>query len=97
LVDDVWSAAAWNLIRSSLPSSNCGSKIIVTTRIHTVAKAYSDANDGNIHVMKKLEQEDSKKLFVSKVFCRNGFTTLPSVLIQKQPAVILLLERVLVS
>jgi hypothetical protein len=30
-------------------------------------------------------------------FCQSGFATLPSVLLQEQPAVVLLLERTLVS
>ncbi|KAF0896660.1 hypothetical protein E2562_026773 [Oryza meyeriana var. granulata] len=68
LIDDVWSIPAWDAIRSKLPSSNCGSRIIVTTRIDTVAKACSDANDDYIHHMKKLEDEESEKLFVSKAF-----------------------------
>jgi hypothetical protein len=35
-------------------------------------------------------------LFVS-LYCRSGFTTLPPVLLQEHPVVVLLLERVLVS
>ncbi|OEL18286.1 Disease resistance protein RPM1 [Dichanthelium oligosanthes] len=68
LIDDVWSIAAWDTIRSKLPSSNCGSRVIVTTRIDTVAKACSDANDDCIHHMKKLDEADSEQLFVSKAF-----------------------------
>lgn len=68
MIDDVWSISAWDAIRSKLPSSNCGSRIIVTTRMDTVAKACSDANDDYIHHMKKLNDEDSEHLFVSKAF-----------------------------
>ncbi|CAO2189962.1 unnamed protein product [Urochloa humidicola] len=68
LIDDVWSIAAWDTIRSKLPSSNCGSRVIVTTRIDTVAKACSDANDDCIHHMKRLDEKDSEQLFVSKAF-----------------------------
>jgi len=68
LIDDVWSIAAWDAIRSKLPGSNCGSRIIVTTRMDNVAKACSDANDGYIHRMKKLDEKDSEQLFVSKAF-----------------------------
>ncbi|CAO2210273.1 unnamed protein product [Urochloa humidicola] len=68
LIDDVWSIAAWDAIRSKLPSSNCGSRVIVTTRIDTVAKACSDANDDCIHHMKRLDDKDSEQLFVSKAF-----------------------------
>lgn len=69
MIDDVWSIAAWDAIRSKLPvtDSNCGSRIIVTTRIHTVAKACSAASD-YIHHMKKLDDTESKQLFISKAF-----------------------------
>ncbi|GJN19856.1 hypothetical protein PR202_gb07169 [Eleusine coracana subsp. coracana] len=68
LIDDVWSIAAWDAIRSKLPDSNCGCRIIVTTRMDDVAKACSAANDGYIHRMKKLDEKDSEQLFVSKAF-----------------------------
>ncbi|KAJ1261721.1 hypothetical protein BS78_09G052700 [Paspalum vaginatum] len=68
LVDDVWNIADWDLVRSKLPINNCGSRIIVTTRNHTVAKACSDSNDDYIHHMQKLEQKDSEQLFISKAF-----------------------------
>jgi len=59
LIDDVWSTAAWDVIRSKLPGSNWGSRIIVTTRIDTVAKACStpDGNGYYIHHMKKLGEK----------------------------------------
>jgi len=74
LIDDVWSTAAWDVIRSKLPSNNCSSRIIVTTRIDTVAKACStpDGNGYYIHHMKKLGEEDSKKLFISRAFGSAG-------------------------
>ena len=74
MIDDVWSTAAWDVIRSKLPSNNCSSRIIVTTRIDTVAKACStpDGNGYYIHHMKKLGEEDSKKLFISRAFGSAG-------------------------
>ncbi|WVZ95783.1 hypothetical protein U9M48_041506 [Paspalum notatum var. saurae] len=68
LIDDVWSIAAWDATWSKLPSSNCGSRIIVTTRIDTVAQACSEANVGRIHRMEKLNEEDSNKLFINRAF-----------------------------
>uniref|UniRef100_R7W810 Putative late blight resistance protein-R1A-6-like protein n=1 Tax=Aegilops tauschii TaxID=37682 RepID=R7W810_AEGTA len=67
VVDDVWSVPTWEAIRSKLPEKNCGSRIIVTTRIETVAKAAS-ASEYFIHHMKPLEREASEKLFVKRVF-----------------------------
>jgi hypothetical protein len=36
-------------------------------------------------------------IYISRTTCRNGFTTLSPVLLQEQPAVVLLLERALIS
>ncbi|KAM3271635.1 hypothetical protein ACQJBY_042066 [Aegilops geniculata] len=68
LIDDVWSKVAWNAIWSMLPSNNYGSRIIVTTRIDSVAKACSTAGDDYIHHMKALEEKESIQLFQSKAF-----------------------------
>ncbi|CAL4890000.1 unnamed protein product [Urochloa decumbens] len=63
VIDDVWSLPAWEAIRARFPPNNCGSRIIVTTRIETVAKA-SDF----VHHMKPLEPKASEELFVKRVF-----------------------------
>ncbi|CAL4971416.1 unnamed protein product [Urochloa decumbens] len=63
VIDDVWSLPAWQAIRARFPPNNCGSRIIVTTRIDTVAKA-SDF----VHHMKALEPKASEDLFVKRVF-----------------------------
>ncbi|CAM0958914.1 unnamed protein product [Alopecurus aequalis] len=68
VIDDVWTEASWNSIRSLLPENNLGSRIIVTTRIETVAKACSCADDDYIHHMKALDEVNSKKLFLSRAF-----------------------------
>ncbi|TVU41765.1 hypothetical protein EJB05_15312, partial [Eragrostis curvula] len=69
MVDDVWTVRAWEAIQSVLPQNNLHSRIIVTTRIETVAKACSPAVGGHaVHQMKPLEFEDSKSLFLSRTF-----------------------------
>jgi disease resistance protein RPM1 len=67
VIDDVWSEAAWDAIQCVLPDNNCGSRIIVTIRIDTVARACSHASDCIYHI-KPLSPEDSKRLFLSRVF-----------------------------
>ncbi|CAN6227096.1 unnamed protein product [Urochloa humidicola] len=67
VIDDVWSLPAWEAIRVKLPENNCGSRIIVTTRIETVAKASSVSEDF-VHHMKPLEPKASEELFVKRVF-----------------------------
>ncbi|KAJ1256355.1 hypothetical protein BS78_K044800 [Paspalum vaginatum] len=74
VIDDVWTIAAWNAIRCRLPENGCGSRIIVTTRIDTVAKACSPASIWleTIHHIKPLKAEDSKKLFMNRVFGKSN-------------------------
>ncbi|CAN6181428.1 unnamed protein product [Urochloa humidicola] len=68
VIDDVWTAQAWREIQSKLPAAqnNHGSRIIVTTRIQKVAEACSDGH--NIYEMNALPHEESKSLFLRKVF-----------------------------
>ena len=70
MIDDIWTIRAWEAIQSVLPENNCHSRVIVTTRIDTVAKACSPAsvNADYIHQMQPLKLEDSKKLFISRAF-----------------------------
>ncbi|XP_037419325.1 disease resistance protein Pik-2-like [Triticum dicoccoides] len=71
VIDDVWTIAAWDAIRSTLPDNNLDSRIMVTTRIDAVAVACSDASEicgDNIYHIEPLNPEDSKKLFLSRAF-----------------------------
>uniref|UniRef100_A0A0D9XIE1 Uncharacterized protein n=1 Tax=Leersia perrieri TaxID=77586 RepID=A0A0D9XIE1_9ORYZ len=71
VIDDVWTIAAWDVIRSKLPDNHLDSRIMVTTRIETVAVGCSDACEiggDNIYQIEPLSPEDSKKLFLSKAF-----------------------------
>ncbi|XP_037419339.1 disease resistance protein Pik-2-like [Triticum dicoccoides] len=70
VIDDVWTITAWESIQSQLPKNKCGIRIIVTTRIETVAKACSRASvySDYIYHIKALESTDSKKLFLSRAF-----------------------------
>ncbi|CAN6171096.1 unnamed protein product [Urochloa humidicola] len=66
VIDDVWTVHAWEAIQLKLQAlqNNCGSRILVTTRIRRVAEVFSS----DIYSMKALEKEDSKNLFCKKVF-----------------------------
>lgn len=70
MIDDIWTIRAWESIQYVLPENNQDSRIIVTTRIDTVAEACSPLtiNGHYIHHMKPLNHDDSKKLFLSRVF-----------------------------
>ncbi|CAD6220893.1 unnamed protein product [Miscanthus lutarioriparius] len=71
VIDDVWTVRAWEVIQSKF-LENKGGRIIVTTRIDTVANACSPDSINShckyIHKMEPLKLEDLKKLFVSRVF-----------------------------
>ena len=48
---------------------NLGSRLIVTTRIKTVAEACCFGHHEHILEMKPLSEEDSRKLFFDRIFC----------------------------
>ncbi|CAD6253207.1 unnamed protein product [Miscanthus lutarioriparius] len=68
VIDDVWTISAWDAIRPKLPDNNCASRIIVTTRIDTIAQTCSDDASGSIYRIEALNTEDSEKLFLSRTF-----------------------------
>ncbi|KAI4995616.1 hypothetical protein ZWY2020_035519 [Hordeum vulgare] len=71
VVDDVWTVTAWDVIKSKLPENGSSSRIIVTTRIETVAASCSEASsvdEDYIYRIKPLEWEDSKRLFLNRAF-----------------------------
>ncbi|XP_066395808.1 disease resistance protein Pik-2-like [Miscanthus floridulus] len=77
VIDDVWTIRAWEAIQSVFPDNNCGSGIIVTTRIENVAKACSPSIGGqdHIHQMEALDSDASKSLFVRITFGNKGCPT----------------------
>ncbi|GJN10141.1 hypothetical protein PR202_ga28208 [Eleusine coracana subsp. coracana] len=70
VIDDVWTIRAWEAIQSVMPKNNLDGRIIVTTRIENVAQACSpgSVNGYFVHRMLPLKPEDSKKLFLRRVF-----------------------------
>uniref|UniRef100_A0ACD5ZY03 Uncharacterized protein n=1 Tax=Avena sativa TaxID=4498 RepID=A0ACD5ZY03_AVESA len=70
VIDDVWTTSAWSAIISKLPENNCHSRIIVTTRIESVAKACSDTSACGDYMYKiePLKGEDPRRLFTSIAF-----------------------------
>ncbi|TVU23365.1 hypothetical protein EJB05_25725, partial [Eragrostis curvula] len=64
LIDDVWSTSTWQNIRKCFPESNRGSRIIVTTRIQSVATTCSARKPHDIvHPIEVLTPVESKNLF----------------------------------
>ncbi|VAH85854.1 unnamed protein product [Triticum turgidum subsp. durum] len=68
IIDDLWGVSAWNIIKCTFPESNLGSRLIVTTRIKTVAEACCFGHHEHILEMRPLSEEDSRKLFFGRIF-----------------------------
>ncbi|VAH85885.1 unnamed protein product [Triticum turgidum subsp. durum] len=69
VIDDLWDASAWNIIKCAFPENELHSRLIVTTRIKNVAAACCLGHHKHILEMKPLSEEDSRKLFFDRIFC----------------------------
>ena len=63
VIDDIWDTPTWEIVKYAFVDSNCGSRIVTTTRIFEVA---TTAND--VYKMKPLSTENSKELFRKRLF-----------------------------
>lgn len=68
IIDDLWDVSAWNIIKCAFPENKLGSRLIVTTRIKTLAEACCFGHHERILEMKPLSEEDSRKLFFGRIF-----------------------------
>ncbi|WVZ50258.1 hypothetical protein U9M48_001531 [Paspalum notatum var. saurae] len=68
VIDDIWSNQAWKTVKLALVENNCGSRIVVTTRIGTIAKSCSAPHHDLILKLKMLSENDSKRLFFRRIF-----------------------------
>lgn len=66
--DDVCDMDIWNSIKSALPDSGNGSRVMLTTRLPHVAQDSSIKSQGYVYKMKPLSFEDSWTLFCDRTF-----------------------------
>ncbi|KAI4978796.1 hypothetical protein ZWY2020_015549, partial [Hordeum vulgare] len=88
IVDDLWDQSAWNTIRCAFPDNANGSRVIVTTRLDDVAATACLSDRACIYSMKPLKEQDSRRLFFSRVFgpenvCPPQFTEISAQILKK--------------
>lgn len=67
VVDDIWDKDSWEAIKHALEGNSCGSKVIMTTRnLEVVTKAEE------VHRLKPLSYDNSKKLFYKRIQSEEG-------------------------
>ncbi|MQL86983.1 hypothetical protein Taro_019512 [Colocasia esculenta] len=66
--DDVWHINAWEGVKHALPNSNCGSRILVTTRIGDVGSSSSVESFGRVYHLQRLPPGEARVLFCKKAF-----------------------------
>ncbi|XP_074591172.1 disease resistance protein RPM1-like [Curcuma longa] len=74
VLDDVWHVDLCNDISRAFVDSNNGSRLIVTTRMHEVARM---ANDEHIIKLQQLDEKDAWILFCKKAFQRGNSKDCP--------------------
>ena len=67
VMDDVWDVAVWRIVGNCLPDENNGSKVLITTRSSTVARA---ADPDQAYELRFLDKPTSWELFISKAIPR---------------------------
>ncbi|KAF2918541.1 disease resistance protein RGA5-like [Oryza sativa Japonica Group] len=88
VVDDLWDAPTWNIIRSVFPENGMGCRIIVTTRSEDVARWVCCNHRRFIYRMEPLSDENSRWLFFNRIFgsedgCPSQFREISAQILKK--------------
>ncbi|XP_066368259.1 disease resistance protein PIK6-NP-like isoform X2 [Miscanthus floridulus] len=67
VIDDIWDKESWKLIICALQEINCGSRLVITTRIYEVA-TYA----GQAYKIQPLSHDNSKKLLYARIVDGEG-------------------------
>ncbi|XP_044465847.1 disease resistance protein RPM1-like [Mangifera indica] len=71
VLDDVWHINDWDALKYALPTNNCGSRVMLTTRNVDLAFTSRIESEGRVYNMQPLPPEESWKLFCTKTFHGN--------------------------
>lgn len=77
IIDDIWNISDWGAIRSALPDNDYGYRVIITTRILSVAK-----EAGGPYQMRPLSPSDSRTLLYNRIFGREYKDICPKELLE---------------
>ncbi|XP_020150858.1 disease resistance protein Pik-2 isoform X1 [Aegilops tauschii subsp. strangulata] len=85
VIDDLWDENSWNTISLSLPSNDCGSRVITTTRVNKIAEKCCLKNKDLIYEIMPLGYQYSKRLFLKRCFgsedsCPDALTEVDEIL-----------------
>jgi len=67
VIDDIWDKESWKLIRCALQESNCGSRVVLTTRTYEVA-AQADEE----YKIQPLSRDNPEKLLYARILDGEG-------------------------
>ncbi|OEL14671.1 Disease resistance protein RPM1 [Dichanthelium oligosanthes] len=68
VIDDIWSTQAWRTIKCALCDNNCGSRIMTTTRIVSIARSCCSPQHDHVYEIMPLSAHNSKSLLVKRIF-----------------------------
>lgn len=68
IIDDIWTALAWDIIGDAFPKGNRGSRVITTTQMEEVALTCCCYHSEHIFEMRPLDHDHSRKLFFNRLF-----------------------------
>ncbi|XP_043688385.1 disease resistance protein RPM1-like [Telopea speciosissima] len=68
VLDDVWTIESWNSIQHALPSNDCGSRVVITTRNNDVASYCKKSNSSHVYNLKPLPDTEGFRLFCKTAF-----------------------------
>ncbi|KAJ0112101.1 hypothetical protein Patl1_03610 [Pistacia atlantica] len=72
VLDDVWHINDWDGVKYALPTNNCGSRVMLTTRNADLAFTSRIESEGQVYNMQPLPPEESWILFCTKTFHGNA-------------------------
>ncbi|KAK3159837.1 hypothetical protein QOZ80_1BG0051670 [Eleusine coracana subsp. coracana] len=70
VIDDLWDETDWKFIKCAFPKNTYNSRLIITTRKHKVSETSCSSDGDIIYKMKPLSDDDSLRLFHSRIFHR---------------------------